>query len=197
MPITYDWEKFQTAYAQANEFVKALVDSTVIPQCVQKIISEYSIPPELQPEIIVLTTNKILGLSDETETLNFLLSKQLPLAQAQAIVTALDSCLFEYSDAQRQSAEVELAEKKLDSLSISPVRTIASDKATYSAPSEPVYSSTQAAILREGRGEPVSPLPPPPRPPAPTPQPPTPPIYQAPSPPIPPTQTRSVRWETE
>lgn len=145
MPTKFDWERFQAAYTNASDSVRQLVDSDAIPQCVEKLVAEYQLPATMRAGMIVCSTNKVLGLGEDSDTLNFLLAAQIPLTQAQAITTALDACIFEYSDIQHQTTEIAMAEQALDSLPA--IRTMTGDASPASP--EPVYSSTQAAILQE------------------------------------------------
>ncbi len=56
------WEQYQTAYQSADPNTKSLVDSDVIPQCVEKIIVGQQLNPTFKRILVQQATFTVLGV---------------------------------------------------------------------------------------------------------------------------------------
>lgn len=146
-----DWERFTVAYAQASEGTRNLIDSDTLPLIAEYLCVKFSLAPELKQALVVCLIHKVLDLNSDTELTTSLGTLGLPTETIQRILLAADEKLLENS-------AIHITDTSSVG-SVSPIRTMPQAPAG----SEPVYTSTQAAILHESTQEASAPTPSPAR----------------------------------
>lgn len=137
--MNVDWEKFTVAYANASTETKGLVDSDTLPLIAEYVCVKFSLAPELKRTLVVGLINKTLNLSSDEEFIKSLTALGITEETSQRILLASEEKLLENSTTQLEA-------------SIPPLRTMPQTPAG----SEPVYTSTQAAILHESTATPTA-----------------------------------------
>ncbi len=87
------WEKFQSAYMEADEDTKKIIDQNIAIPCVDNLALQYPISSDLRKEFILLYTYMILGLIKESELMNFIGTKIKPEAGADQVFSSLLLCV--------------------------------------------------------------------------------------------------------
>lgn len=226
----YTWEIFQAAYQAATPEQKAVIDADIIPPCVSKIIASQQLDQAHFKKLVRLYALYVLGSIAEQAIEQEMLRLGIP--EGKMLFAALRSCQAETPnstpDLDSLAADIASTEAALQQppAPATPIRTMAADMQqaqTTTDGAEPVYTSTQSAILQERTTTPTpakaAPVPQPasqptakastpPKPPAPAPTPQTPPApvsqpaASTPTPATPPPapttfQNNTPRWDTD
>lgn len=91
--VKINWKKFQDGYKKATSTTKELIDNRAIIDCIDIIISRYSIPLDLKDEFALIYTYMILDIKKEQEIIDFINNKVKPEAGADVIFSSLLICL--------------------------------------------------------------------------------------------------------
>lgn len=175
----HDWEKFQTAYKNASPHIKKLVDSTTIPSCVKKEMTDNGIDSKHQKILVKIFTDYVLGMTEKTLVSNALAS--LGISNSNHVFTRVEQNIHsaqEYIDSaldfenagsviihSQNTLTADIAETEAILAGAPHVRTMARDMHDLKSQAdhlEPSHVSSQAHTLEASM---------PPKPPIPIPQP--------------------------
>lgn len=157
-----DWEKFQEGYTQAEDSVKLIVDSNLIPTTVSDMCSRNKLSKELRNKIVTAYAYKVLGLISNPELHSYVSEiTTLDKNKISEELSLLDSTIKKSNDeGSRLNLEIKEADVKLDELPtppptphLSPIRTMDSDskQVGYSSNEEATYTSAQSALINESK----------------------------------------------
>jgi hypothetical protein len=132
--FTQDFEVFIQAYTKASPTIKAVIDSGKVGDVAQEILKKPD-HVSLKPKVIIMMTYYLLSIITDDAFLSGLIEFQIDPETSQELLTAIKKILLENVSAE---TPVEVGQEVEEPPQALP------DQA------EPVYTTTQAAILREG-----------------------------------------------
>ena len=140
-------EQRDTAYAAATEEQKSLCNSGAR---LQAIATKYNLPEEKYLPYVLIAGDTVLGLRSRSDLPQFL-QIEVGVTSEQALKITGD--LIDFMDGKTLAeAKEQTSPKSSPTPKPNPqVRTMAGDMAKIQNNDEPVYSSTQEAILKEGK----------------------------------------------
>lgn len=75
-----NWEKYQSAYEQADQATKSKLHSSLIPECVDAAIVKYELDQSHKRIMVQMFANKTVGITDENSTIEAMRSAGIPAA---------------------------------------------------------------------------------------------------------------------
>lgn len=139
--MSTNWELFQNAYLTADDDTKQLIDSDKIPRAIDLAVQTGDITEEQVRAVLLDYPLYVLQVYTKDELGATL--KAVGVAKPEQVISQLDSILGHTSSATVHT-------NKTDTAKPAGLHTMADDMAAAKS-GEPTYTSTQAAILREGR----------------------------------------------
>lgn len=153
--MEYSWETFQTAYQAAAPEQKATVDDGAIPLCVRTVLESKQVDSTLSRQIIRLYSLYALGAANEQSVVSEL--EALKVAESKEVLAAIKSCVVSTQTTLGPTATglgTVPTEAESATGSVPGMRTMAEDMSGEGGDNIPTYTSTQEAILKEGRSTP-------------------------------------------
>jgi hypothetical protein len=86
-----DWDTYQTAYQSADQSIKDILHSSLIPECVAENIKKYELDTSNQKVLVGLFSEKTLGLVDEAQVVEQMRTAGIP--SATAVANDITQCL--------------------------------------------------------------------------------------------------------
>ena len=146
------WEQFQAAYQSADERTRKLIDSNVIPDCIDKKLPDEA-DGELRQDLVVFLGYRLLNISDYAALQSHLQGLGLPQESVTHFVSAVNDCLTEISTTPTPEAKeeiaAEIAKTEAALSSIQKVRTMEGDM--QAAENEPVVRAAGQDELLQKR----------------------------------------------
>jgi hypothetical protein len=160
------WEHYQTAYQNADEATKHKLHSSLVPECADALLAEYHIEPIHKRKIMRIVADIILGITSLEEVAKILSDIQTNpdpsklLERSTQLITQVNPKYHdsaEYSeklslDTSNSNIASDIAETEAALAQVDAVRTMQRDMQTAGGgglTDEPVYTSSQSALLRE------------------------------------------------
>ncbi len=142
-----NWEQFQFAYQAATSEMKALVDSEVIPICVEVSLNRRQ-GGHLQSSATAQITRLLIGAQTIDATVSSL--QQMGISDALQFIVEIQNCVKKPLGASSGLSTSDINSEQNETLGI---RTMPQDMAAIRPGSEVVYQSSQIDLLSRGQGE--------------------------------------------
>lgn len=145
-----NWETFQTALQSAPENQRVIASGSAIPNCIEKAVTEGKVDQTQAKKVTQLFAVQYLDPNQKTAVMEEL--RKLGVPNGEELFKSLGFCVASApaDTDDMTSLEDDIKEAEEAMASVPKFRTMSEDMKIHTD-EEPTYSSTQEAILKEGR----------------------------------------------